>query len=144
MSASVCEQILARVHAVLIAADIVGDRIFRNRTDALGDDEIPGIKILRGSSESMSHGRDVERTQFEFSLECIVGSANVETVSDALHVAAHAALMRDPDLARLGVGLRCISTESFPDGASIDANRLAARYQIHFLTRAGDMSRPIQ
>lgn len=136
---SVCEKILDRLHAVLLAADV--GAVHRNRTDPLGADELPAIKIVRGQSDTSYHARGVDRTRFEFSLEHLVAGSAPETAADAQHVASYVALMSDDQLAALGADLRCTGTEPTPDEADIDVYRLTARYQIQFLTRPGDPTR---
>lgn len=140
---SVAEQILARVHTLLLAADVAGGNVFRNRTDPLGEDELPGIKILRGATDTSAHARGIDRHRFEFSVAHLVTGADVETQADALHMAAHTAVFADEPLAALGSDLRCIGTDTVPDDADVDAYRLTARYQIQFLTRPGDLSRKL-
>lgn len=141
---SVVEQILTRVHALLLAADVAGENVFRNRTDPLGEDELPGIKVMRGTTDNTAHARGVDRCRFEFSVAHLVTGADVETQADALHMASHAAIFADTQLAALGVDLRCTGTDTVPDDADVDAYRLTARYQIQFLTRPGDLTRSIQ
>lgn len=141
---SIAEQILDRVHDLLIDAAVAGANIFRQRTDPLGDDELPGIKIMRGPDDISHRARNVDHHRFEFSLAHLVAGANVETQADALHMASHAALFADAPLAALGVDLRCVGTDTLQDDADVDAYRLTARYQIQFLTRPGDQTRTPQ
>lgn len=141
MSASVAEQILARAYAALLAANVAGSNVFRNRNDPLGEDEMPGIKVVRGPLDASMHARNVDRNRFEFSIVHLVSGADVETTADALHVASHQVLLADVPLSSLGAGLSCIGVEPTPDEADIDVYRLTARYQIQFLTRPGDPTR---
>ena len=53
---SVAEQILTRVHAVLLAAAIVtNDRLSRSREDAWGEDELPAVNVVRVNTEEQGH-----------------------------------------------------------------------------------------
>lgn len=141
MAASICEQILARVADALLDAGLAGGRVYRNRNDPLGADECPAIKITRGETEAESFGNGSDRVRFDFSVDHIVTGADVETAADALAVATQLVLLADEQLAALGRGLRCRATDPTPDEADMDAYRLTARYEIHFLTRPGDPTR---
>lgn len=141
---SVAEQILTRVHAVLIAAAIVtDDRLSRSREDAWGEDELPAINIVRLSTEEQGHSERLDRHLLSFDVQHLVASATWETAADALHMQTHAALMADQQLQSLGRGLRCTGTELLGTSADVQTARLVAHYQIHFITRPGDLTRAI-
>lgn len=142
--ASVAEQILDRVQAVLETAGIVGpDSVARGRDDAWGDDELPGLNIVRAATEAQNHAERLERHVLEFEVRHLATGAAWETVVDALHMQTHAALLADSVLPTIGRGLRCTGTEALGQSADVQTARLVARYQIQFLTRPGDLTRAI-
>lgn len=144
MAASVCEQILARVNALLLDADIVGSAVHRNRRDPFSGEELPAINIKRGELDVTPHARNVDRNRFGFAVACVVAGADVETAADALHVACSQALFAEGAFAGLGVGLQLVAADNEPDEADVDVYRLTARYEIQFLTRPGDPTRPLK
>lgn len=141
MSASVVEQILARVAACLVAAGLAAER---GRVDAFGDDELPAINVKRGATEHERLGDHGERLTVNFTLELFVAVADDwETAVDALHMAAHAALVADAPLAALGRGLRCTTSDAQGDSADRELGKLGATYQLHVFVRPGDLTRAI-
>jgi hypothetical protein len=144
MSASVTEQILARVKAVLNGTTSAGRNVWRGRVDALGDDELPGINVHRASGSSDVLGNNAERSLIGFDIEHQVSAvAEWETAVDALHMEVHARLMADAQLAALGRGLRCTGTDPQSDSADRVAGKLTARYQMQAFVRPGDLTRSI-
>ena len=143
MSASVVEQILARVAACLAA---VGLSVYRGRADAFEDDELPALNVLRGNAPN--EAQDVSgvtgRSTLDFDVEFYVrASAAVETAVDALHMTAHTALMDDAQLAALGKqSLRFIGTSVSQEPSDLQAARLTARYQIDAWVLQRDLTTP--
>ncbi len=142
MSASVVEQILARVETVLSGLGIFTG-VARTRVSAIGEDDLPFARIRRGATESSIHSERLRRGRAEFEIELYAASADYETATDVLHVAVDAALTQDAGLAALGRGLGCVSTEIAEEAADITVGKLTARYEIHVLTRPGDLTRAI-
>jgi hypothetical protein len=140
---SVVEQILARVAAALTAAAVTASDIDRGNEDGYGEDELPKINLKRGQSETSSHSQGLGRTVANFEVEHHVAGAAWETIADALHMASHAVIANDAQLAALGRGLRCTGTEALGESAEFVSGKLIARYQIQFLTRPGDPTRAI-
>jgi len=141
MSASVVEQILARVAACLAAA---GLSVFRGRVDAFEDDELPAVNVKRvASSFTVTDvAGEVSQAEIEFEVEFHVAAlAGVETSADALHQAAHLALMDDATLAAWGKSsLRCVDTALDQDRADQAAACLVARYRIDAWVLQRDLS----
>lgn len=140
---SVAEQILARVEAALIAANVAAGRIQRHNESPFGDDELPAINIRRGPVETTTLSEKLERNLMVFELVHYVAADAWETAADALHMVSHAVVATDAPLNSIGRGLRCVGTD--PDGEESEfvAGKLVARYQIQFLTRPGDLTRAI-
>jgi hypothetical protein len=144
MSASVVEQILARVKAVLLGTTAAGNNLWRRRPTALDDGDLPAIVILRGRSDDAGGdiGNTIQQLDIDFTLEClVVANEAAETNADALHLQAHQLLMADAQLQQLGKAtLRCTSTETETDAADIEAARLTAQYRISAFTAMADLT----
>lgn len=145
MSASVVEQILARVQVALLAAGISGlARVERARVDAFGAADLPALNIRRGGIDHERLGETGERLLVAFDLDHHVAvDDDWETAADALHMATHAALVADAPLAALGRGLRCTGTDMQGDSADRVIGLLTARYQLQVFVRPGDFTRAI-
>ncbi|MBA3034815.1 MAG: hypothetical protein KKF85_03390 [Gammaproteobacteria bacterium] len=141
MSASVIEQILARVAACLAAA---GLSVFRGRVDAFNDDELPAVNLRRADSNIDAIGTHGERISVGFDIEHYVTTAGAwESAADALHMQVHATLLADAPLAALGRGLRCTATDTQGESTDRVIGRLTARYQMQVFVRPGDFTRAI-
>lgn len=140
---SVAEQILARAYDALIASGIAGGRIYRGNEVAFGEDELPAINIRRAVTETQSYSNGLERNLMAFDVENYTTGVAWETEVDALHMLSHAVLATDTQLAAIGRGLRCVSTEALGAEADFTAGKLVARYQIQFITRPSDLTRAI-
>lgn len=144
MAASVVEQILARVKAVLIDATDAADRVERGRVDAVAIDDQPTLNIRRGTSDDEPRGDLGGRLMVAWSIEHLVAvDDDWETAADALHMQVHAVLAADTALAALGRGLRCSGTDAEGDSAERVIGRLTARYQMQVFIRPGDLTRAI-
>jgi len=142
MSASVVEQILARVETVLAALPVfVG--VSRSSVFSISEADLPYARIRRGATESAIYSERLRRARVEFEIELYAAGADYETATDTLHVAVDTALLQDAPLAALGRGLCCVSTEIAPEAAEITVGKLTARYEIHVVTRPGDLTRAI-
>lgn len=142
MTASAVEQILDRVETVLGGlAQFAG--FTRSSVYAISEDDLPFVRIRRGATETAIHSERLRRVRAEFDIELYAAGADYETAVDALHVAADTALLQDAQLATLGRGLACIATEITQEAAEITVGKLTARYEIHVLTRPGDLTRAI-
>lgn len=141
MSASVVEQILARVADCLAAAGLT---VFRGRADAFEDGELPALNVRRGNATEEPVGTHGTRLVVQWEIRHHVAVASGwETAADALHMQAHAALAADAPLAALGRGLRCVSTDVNDDSADRELGTLVALYQMQVFVRPGDFTRAI-
>jgi hypothetical protein len=138
---SVAERVLKRVFDVLLSAGTeAGTFVSRGRVDGHSFDELPAINLRRSTGLNEALGQGVDKATLEFEVDHLVSGDDWETAADALHCETHAALAADPDLARLGKGLRCIRTD--PRGQAADETRgtLTATYQIQSLHRVSDIT----
>lgn len=143
MSASVVEQILACVKTILTGTTRAGARVYRARRAAFGQDELPAINLHRTPTENNAHAERLSRTLVGFEIELHDQGDDWETTTDDFHMEVHALLLADVPLAALGRGLQCTGTDPLGDEADFIAGKLLARYQIHVLTRPGDLTRAI-
>ncbi len=145
MSASVIEQILARVATVLAAAAIVASgRVYRDHSDAFAAEDLPAINIRRGSAtiEPGDTGNTTARIEAGFDIDIHAsGTSATATAVDALHVAAQIAMMDDATLATLGkASLACTGTDIEIDTADREGARLTAHYTIAAWALQRDLS----
>ncbi|MBI4997856.1 MAG: hypothetical protein HZC22_13380 [Rhodocyclales bacterium] len=144
MSASVIEQVLARVKVVLFNTTSAGRNVWRGRDEAVGDNELPGLNIHRGPGSAEVLGTNGTRMAISFDIEHqVMVAVDWETAVDALHMEVHARLMADAALAALGRGLTCTGTDTQSESADRVAGKLTARYQLQAFIRPGDMTRSI-
>lgn len=142
--ASVEEQILARVQAVLMGATDAEDRVERGRVDAAADGDQAVLNIKRAPDSVEVITDRLSRITVVWDIEHAVAVNDAwETAADALHMQVHAALFADTTLAALGRGLRCTGTDPTGDGADQVIGRLTARYQMQVFIRPGDLTRAI-
>ena len=145
MSASVAEQILARIKAVLAQPGALPGVLVERYTGATFDiNRLPAIIVARESTQHDQASFENVQNTLGFALRCYVAaSADTETAADALHMDAHARLISDATLATLGAStLRCVATESDPDELDTEYTRLTAHYQIDAWS-AADLSTPV-
>lgn len=141
--ASVIEQILEAVKDDLEAAGIVGEA-YRGRTEAWGEDELPGINIRRGTAETRTLANRLEQTTLEFEVEHLQADGVAwETAADAFHMTSNPVIANSARLKALARGLRCSGTEAIGASAEFSCGKLIARYQITFVTRPGDLTRAV-
>lgn len=141
--ASVTESIISRVAAALINVSDAGARVYRHRLDSFEESELPALNVNRIEDAHEPLGSNGDRVLVNFEVECLALGANWETVTDALHMQAHAALLADAPLSLLGRGLRYLG--SVAEGAAADqvVGKLTARYQMQVFVRPGDLTRAI-
>jgi len=141
MAASVVENILARVNAVLLAGSTAaGTRVYRGRDDAFGADEVPAINIRRSASVADIAGLGTDEVTIGWSVACHTDSAAWETSADALHMQAHALLAGDATLATLGQNLRCTGTDAEDDSADKPLGCITASYQMQAFVDPADLT----
>ena len=136
MTASVVEQVLARVHAVLQTLPGLAG-VARSRLPALEEDELPFASLRRESSAVSPESEQISRHLVNFEIDIFSSGASWETSADALHCAIDAALSTDVPLAAIGHWLTCTGTDVQSADTEITAGRLTARYEITCFTASG-------
>lgn len=139
---SVFEQLLARINAVLESAALVpAGHVSRGRQEPYGEDELPAIKIVRGSTLTQGASFESDQVTLSFSLSIYVAGAAVETAADALHVSSHAVLFADPVLQSIGRRtLRLAGTDHDADDIDQPVYQLNCRYEIDAWVSRADLN----
>lgn len=143
---SIREQILLAVMAaVRPAAQALGAGVHRSPTVALGREQCPALAVF--PEEETITERANDRVVREITLRVVALARAVpptfpETEADRLLTAAHAALMVDPNLGGLCLGIREQACEWEVEDADAVAAAIPARYTITYRTLARDLSTP--
>ena len=144
MPGSVIEQILERVKATLTAADIVpAEHVHRSREEPFAAREVPAIKLRRVESSHQLVGRELVEITLRWGVESHVRGEQWETLADALHLEAHAALFADDALNTQARYLACTSTTCEADPADQTAGRLVAIYEARVTVTRADLGNPL-
>lgn len=139
--ASVREQILARIKAVLTAAAPGGASVSRSREIAITRANAPSIVIMAHNNAINAQSTEWDHNQFDLVLEIFVRGDPWDLLADPIDQAAHTALLTDAPLLALVSSIRR-SREAFESQeADLTAGVLSVSYRIDFLTRAADISR---
>lgn len=141
MTASIVEQALARIKAVLLAATPAGDNVERGREDGVSPDEMPAINIRRANTPVDAYGTRSSQLRITVELDIWAAGSDWETVADAVHMSAHAALFADAVLRPSLIGCTGIDATG-ASGESI-AGRLTARYELLLFAQTADLTTPI-
>jgi hypothetical protein len=135
MAASIAEQVIARVSAVLLAgATAAGSRVYRARIVPLTDADLPAINITRAGTSAESISQESDETTLEITLDIYTHGDNWETTADALHMAAHALLFADATLKTLCHALTLTGTSTNNDRADRIYGQLTASYTTRLYT----------
>jgi hypothetical protein len=139
MSASLREQLVQVVVAHLTAA-IAPTPLLRQPTVPIPREASPALLLFIESDAVLTHANDrVERALTLKLVALARGDLAFEDV-DQLLVIAHAALMSDPNLASLSLGVRELDAEWDAEDADAGAVALPARYEIRYRTHAIDLT----
>lgn len=135
-TASLREQILARITAALVAAAPGGATVYRDREVSLTRATSPAIVLMPQGNAPTRVATGVDKNQFDIALEIFVRGDPWTSLADPIDVAAHTVLMTDPTLWALVSDVRR-GDESF-EGQEADrtAGTLTVRYRITFQTAA--------
>lgn len=143
MTASVTEQLLARVESALKNATAAGAKVYRERDDAYGEDDVQTINIKRDDTSGEPYGDSGQVELVTWALELRASGGTPVQTADALHMQAHAVLWGDAALAAMGRGLRCTGTEVATESADRTVATLTAHYRMKVFVRPGDLTRAI-
>lgn len=143
---SLREQILQAVTtAVRPAADRLGATLQRSPTVAVAREQCPALLVFPEAEAIVRRANDRvtrELTVRIVALARAVPPAAAETEADQLLTAAHAALMADPNLGGLALGIDEQDCEWETEDADATAAAMPARYRITYRTLARDLAAP--
>ena len=144
MSASLREQILARVAAVLAAAGTpAGANVFRAREVGITRGVSPAITVLYGGGRATTRaGMSVDKHEITIKVVIFVRGDPWDTLADAVDVPAHQALLADATLKGMGVELLREADVVESQEADRTAGALEVSYLAKFMTRSTDIALP--
>lgn len=141
MPASLREQLLARVAAVLTSAAPGGAGVFRAREVSITRDMCPAITVLyRGAPMTERRGPAADQHHIDFDVAIFVRGDPWDTAADAVDVPMHQALMADGQLRAMGFELYRRGDDVEAEEADLTAGCLIVHYQATYMTSARDIS----
>lgn len=140
MAASIREQILARLLALLINANGCAANVFRSRQEPLARNLAPATEIepTLENSKAESEWSDLNNLQVE--IRITVRGDVYDNLADPIAVTTHALIMNDSALSGLCDRVRRISTQWQAQEADQSAGVLTMHYQFIYLSAAGDLT----
>jgi hypothetical protein len=149
MSDSREEQLQARLHALLLGANIadVGENVFRSRVEPIEKNLAPAIVVEPAQLSANPLGDEADDNTFEIDVVTVVRGDPWPLLADPPAVAAHALILADAAsgaagaLGSIAARVRRIGALWHHDQADATAGVKVTRYQFRFLTHARDLTR---
>ena len=101
----------------------------------------PGLLLFIEGDQVLAQANDRLDRALTLRLVALAREGDAFDVADALIVAAHGALMAEPSLGGLALGVREIDCEWDTEDADSQALAVPARYEIRYRTLASDLTR---
>ena len=139
MTSSVRER-LVRAIVARIGPAIAPTPLHRQPTVPLPREASPAILLFIEGDQVLAQANDRCERALTLRLVALAREGDAFDVADALIVAAHGALMAEPSLGGLALGVREIDCEWEFDDADAGAAALPARYEIRYRTHAIDLT----
>ena len=137
---SIRERILREV-VTRIAAAIAPCPLLRQPTAPVPRETSPAVLLFAESDRVDMHVNDLVERSLQLRLVVLSrGEASFDQ-ADQLLVAAHAALLADPNLGGLALGISEVDCDWEAEEADAGAVALPARYEIRYRTYAHDLTR---
>lgn len=136
---SVRERVLREVIARLSAA-VAPVTVLRMPTAPVSREASPALLLVAESDSITAHANQLVDRQLVIRIAVIARGADAFDVADQLLVAAHRALLADPNLSGLVLAVREIDCEWDVDDADAGAVALPARFEIRYRTHALDLT----
>jgi len=135
---SIRERILRTLHQRLTAALAPVEVLRQHPTPLSRDTGSVLLLIVEGESIGERSNRLVDRV---LTLRLVAGARGAQTfdAADLLLVAAHQALLADPGLGGLALGLRELDCEWDSDDADTGTVAMPARYEVRYRTLVNDL-----
>lgn len=132
------ERILAAVQTTLAGTDGVGNRIYRDRWEALARNEMPALVIHPETEDQAVEVLPYTRSTLIVQVDVLISGSPLSTLADPARVSLHSKLMTDPTLGGLAIDV-------LPNGTTWDADSgeigiLRCSYQISFRTLTADLT----
>lgn len=131
--ATVLEQVLDRLHAVLLATVPAGTAVHRDLADALSREDAPAVNVLAQDATVTPMGDDMDQHQVFIDLVFYVRSEPGAMAAEAVHRAVHPAILQDAQLAELCEGRRLVDYSFQREEADITSTHKRARYRVTYL-----------
>lgn len=137
---SVRERILREIVARLAPA-VAPMPVLRQPSLPVTRDASPALLLFVDGDAITAHANHLADRTLTVRLVAVArGPAGFEVADDAI-VAAHAALMTDPNVGGLAIAVREVDCEWELDDADAGAVAIPARYDIRYRTHAADLTR---
>jgi len=143
MPSSRRELILARIAAALVAAQpggVLASSVFRSRETSITRAQTPAITVLFAGETVTRMAADTDKHLLRANLAIFVRGDPWDSLADAVFVPMHQAVMTDTALQALVLDVRLTSADPESEEADRTAGALSCMYDIHFITRAGDIA----
>jgi hypothetical protein len=134
--ATVLEQVLDRLDAVLQASVPAGTKVHRDLADALSRADAPAVNVLAEDATVTPMGDDMDQHQVFIDLVFYVREEPGAMAAEALHRAVHPAIVNDATLAALCEGRRLVDYSFQREEADITSTHKRARYRFTYLVHS--------
>jgi len=135
---SIRERILRTLHQRLTAALAPVEVLRQQPTPLSRDTDSVLLLIVEGESISERSNRMADRT-LNLRLVAVARGAQAFDAADLLLVAAHQALLADPGLGGLALGLRELDCDWEHDDTDTGVATMPARYEVRYRTLVNDL-----
>lgn len=136
---SIRERIL-RAIITRLASAIAPTPVLRQPTVPLTREASPALLLWAEGDQITARANHLVDRLLVVRLAVVARGADAFEVADQLLVAAHAALLADPNLGGLAIAVREIDAEWEAEDADAGAVLLPARYEIRYRTHAIDLT----
>lgn len=146
MTASRCEQILTAFATAAVGTVGLGSRIYRDREQAVGRNEIPtgeGVLIIEPASETddISTTTETLTTTLNINADLYINGAPLSTISDPIRVDLHSRIMASTALRALVISVYPSGRNWDPEAGDLGAVR--STYTVTYRTSLTDITRQL-
>jgi hypothetical protein len=145
MTESRCEQILEAFAAAATGTTGLGSRIYRDREQAVGRNEIPtgeGVLIIEPAAETddISTTTETLTTTLTINADLYINGAPLSTISDPIRVDMHSRIMASSALRALAISVYPAGRNWDPGEGDLGAVR--STYNVTYRTNLLDLTIP--
>lgn len=126
------ESILQSIVTALAGTTGVGNRIYRDRQQAVTRDEVPAIIVRADIENPLQDVSNFTEKKLTVVVEVYHRGVNVETLADPVVESLHNKIMADVSLGGLAIDISEAGTTFELDDADQDALILSVRYEIWY------------